>query len=291
MNGNKASIFGKRDVSTFFFITISAASIIALAIFFSAVDDGYCSTTAAVAVGKDEAYSCIEYWLNRYQSLIGGFLALAGAYLALWGVRSQIRQTENYNLDREERESDASRAILQLSLREITKYAESCIDFITALPGENEESEYDINAVTVPRFPEQCISILQDVVRHCNRKEADEIGDLIFHAQVQMSRLDDVIDNIRNETASAFSPNWLGQNLLDAADLYARAERLFEFARRSYNRHLVSAKEVEKALKIKGVELDNWPQIVLQLKLRQQAWEAKQKRTNATCEANQNREP
>lgn len=37
-----------------------------------------------------EANGCVEFWFNRYQSLIGGILALIGAALTVWIVRVQI---------------------------------------------------------------------------------------------------------------------------------------------------------------------------------------------------------
>ena len=64
-------------------------------------------------------FGWLEFWLNRYQTLIGGFVALGGAFLAFQAVRGQIAQLDRLEEQRRGRESYAARTASgpQLHLR------------------------------------------------------------------------------------------------------------------------------------------------------------------------------
>lgn len=66
----------------------------------AAVAAGYIEAAAVAGCAKKVNlvdFSCREFWLNRYQSLIGGLLALAGALGTIGVMRWQSRSTERTN--------------------------------------------------------------------------------------------------------------------------------------------------------------------------------------------------
>jgi hypothetical protein len=269
----------EAKVSVFTYRLIAVLVFLAIIVIFAFADQGYCTTTAAIAVGKDEAHSCFEYWLNRYQSLIGGMLALFGAYLAFSAVQKQIRQTEQHANDRRERESDAARAVLQMALSDLEAYAGECITSLRDLRANTPISGSPWPIPDFPDFPRGTIDALQDVVRNCDRKEADELADLIFNAQVQQSRLRSFKQDISGATYVSMIDRSIQDRALDAGDLYARITRLFDFARRSYDRYLVSADDVAGALRLFYIEVEGWPLLRVDLERRRKAEEVRAARS------------
>ena len=74
-----------------------------------------------------------EFWLNRYQTLIGGGAALYAAWYAGRWVRRQIQHAREVEADRLARESYAARAVLPLALSSVSNYASDCLRALRGL--------------------------------------------------------------------------------------------------------------------------------------------------------------
>ena len=71
-----------------------AAPVILVTVLLMRAELGAC--TATFGFGKDEiqAANCFEFWLNRYQTMISGLLALSAAVVAYLAAKLQIRHAE-----------------------------------------------------------------------------------------------------------------------------------------------------------------------------------------------------
>jgi hypothetical protein len=177
-----------------------------------------------------------------YQTLIAGVLALTGAGWTVSAIRRQIQQTYYLEDERRAREETAARTVMPLALSSLTHYAGECIymldDFVTH--GKNVPEEHE-----APPLPVDAIGPLQVTSRHADESIITKIAALLGRLQVQHGRLKDLIDRSRggkmhqHEGVTA---------LVDAADVYARASELFDYARstdetrrRAPKKNLISA--------------------------------------------------
>ena len=126
--------------------------------------------TATFGFGKDEtqAANCFEFWLNRYQTMVSGILALSAAVVAYLAARAQIRHAENLIEKRRQTEAYAARATLPLALSEVCDYAGACFDiFKSRLPNYKDRSPLDL-----PTFPSSAVKPLQDCIRFSDKDQA-----------------------------------------------------------------------------------------------------------------------
>jgi hypothetical protein len=188
-------------------------------------------------------FECIEFWLNRYQTLVAGIAAFVGAWLTVRTVRNQIEQAERIEGERARRESDAARAVLPLALDTLCNYAHAAIKTLEA-----HGPRSGLPSPHVPSFPEEVIGPLQAGVRFLERDRADELADLIAAMQVFRARVGQ----------QGIVPSSLQQSMVYAADLHARAARLFEFARSHDLAFRAPAADVRHSLKLAGVDLKRW---------------------------------
>ncbi len=252
-------------ISDFSYRLVVATSLVGLLILFSSIDNGICTTTAAISVGKDEAYSCFEYWTNRYQSLIGAIATLVAAYFAYRAVRRQIDQNERHAHDRVVRDADAAKAVLPLSLTAVCDYAVECMQQLAAA-ATPADAQMPWPPHELPTFPSAVISPLEAGVRHADRVQAKMISDLILTAQIQSSRLKK-LSMIMNATYGASYRNYNIENgIYDAAALYARAAALFDFARDGYMRLDTTAVELKSGLMNASIQVENFPHLEWRLK-------------------------
>jgi ABC-type nickel/cobalt efflux system permease component RcnA len=68
--------------------------------------------------------------VDHWQTLVTGIIALVGAWWTVRGIRSQIKQTIEFERDQHEREERAARSVLPMALSEIAQYAIDCIKLL-----------------------------------------------------------------------------------------------------------------------------------------------------------------
>lgn len=243
-----------QSVSVWTYRLLVILGLLILLVFFSSSDGGFCTNTAAIAIGKDEALGCFEYWLNRYQGLLGGILALVGAALAFVAVRAQIGQTERHAQERRTRASNAARSILPPALSSITDYASQCIEQLKLLRASKSIQAKDLR---FPSLPAHTIDVFKQAVEFADEKNADEFADLIAHIQVQNARLRDLINESRKRTIHPMSYQ-VTNTMYDAVDLHARAGRLFDYARRFMDDRLVRYEDFSNSMTNHELRGDKW---------------------------------
>ena len=204
-------------------------------------------------------FGWLEFWLNWYQTLIGGFVALGGAFLAFQAVRGQIAQLDRLEEQRRGRESYAARAVLPLALSSICDYAESCTEALVLVgSGTGVPKGWEL-----PRIPLDSIDTLREAVRYSDSKQAKELADLISWIQVQHARLRSLSQGGRSSGTSLT----VQQGILDLAEIYGRASDLFDYGRRSDEGPFprLSAERIREVLRLQRIDEDDWPWVKARL--------------------------
>lgn len=135
------------------FVLIAILAINALPIALASCDDA----TIIQAIKASNSYSCSEYWLNRYQTLLAGLTAIGGAWMT---VAAMNRQTETTRRDAASRRlSEYSAAIFKVMgkftavpLREAAGPADPARDQLVRALREATENPTVLEALTDPKL-------------------------------------------------------------------------------------------------------------------------------------------
>jgi len=170
-------------------------------------------------------------FLDHWQTLIAGVLALLGAGLTVWIVHRQIRQTTKSEEKRRLREEQAARAVLPLALSELAQYADDCIRLIAPhIPANGDPPEFPKDFV-VPRIPEGTIEPLRDCARYADANIARQIHTMLGKLQVQHSRLDSIRQRtLQNQMRVLHYYEGVGA-VIDAAEVQTLMGELLLYAR------------------------------------------------------------
>lgn len=181
-------------------------------------------------------------WFYDYQSFNAGVLALVAAIVALFIAWRQLKAARD-QLAETKRQADrdragklrAARASLPAVLSSVCDYAEETGKNLNAVwPLEAKLYPNDVNVltsyrlkVTTPAFPLDTLRSLERVVELTESDAvADRIESILREVQVLSARTRKlgIGDDLSIDNLSAY--------ILQTASIYARAESLFEYARR-----------------------------------------------------------
>lgn len=181
-------------------------------------------------------------WVYDYQTLITGLLALAAAIITVVIARGQLRaQRQQLQDARNQVVRDraarlrAARASLPAVLSAICDYAEATGRALQKVwPTAALLYPEDVNPLTahlitvrIEPFPSVTLQSLERVVELTdNEVIAERIESILREAQVLGAR------TRKLATGDEIGTNLLSAYILQAASIYARAESLFEYARR-----------------------------------------------------------
>jgi len=197
-----------------------------------------------------------EFWLSRYQTLIGAGAALYAAWYAGRWVQRQIHDARRAEIDRLARESYAARAVLPLALSSVANYANDCIGALVALKSAATLGSSAPVHFHIPTVPDDAVRPLQQAVRFAlEATVAKELADLLGRFQIQRSRpLSLQRDLATPGSRVIITQHTIHDAIYDAAQLHALAARWFLFGRRSEEGDLAraSADEIRSTLRING---------------------------------------
>jgi len=173
-------------------------------------------------------------FLNTWQTLIAGGLALIGAVITVRALNQQAREAT-------ERKARALRAMLPNTLSSIDGYA---IESIRWLKGVREKANLlengqygnqSIAVVTCPRPDTAAVTFLQDCVEHFDADVSRFVASLLSKQQVHSSHIVNLHDYFVNYSLYELKQVGLGKNIdefiASAVDLAANAKQLFPYAR------------------------------------------------------------
>ena len=170
---------------------------------------------------------CDLLWL--WQTQVAGLFAVAAAWLAGVVVLHQTRVTEDIALQGRRRRAAALRAVLPLIMVELGNYAQACGRlFIGQSP--NSSGHSDAEPVTVPALPSGLSERLLEMIEASDDLHARPLTLLALRLQVQNTRAaDDAVH--RHDPKRVSHPTGLLDRLIEAAEIYARAGKIIEYAR------------------------------------------------------------
>lgn len=206
------------------------------------------------------------WWVDDPETLITGVLALAAACLGAYLLNRQIGQTERLEAERQLRRFRAVRASTPLVLSEICDYAEQqakawmfAVDRLQehpvaqALPREiGGPPPPRLEDVRFPSLAPSIVVSLKDMVEAAaDEAAAEPYMVLLNEMQVLIARSRGFAAELVNAGGSRVNTAHycLGQ-VLESAELYARAARLFDLTRAedALARHRIYLDEINTAL-------------------------------------------
>lgn len=206
-------------------------------------------------------------WLYDYQTIIAGAAAL---YAARWSVRAiesqiqqaddankaQLAQVEQIEADRKDARRSAARAVLPLALASVSQYAERTAETLRVVHPHCVGGVLPaaIPLPTFPGLPENIITPIKEMIEAADKEDRSFIWQMLVRIQVLQSRISSLVSSHARPGSFVTSSN-LEAYILDAAEIYARASRLFEFARGAAEHppsHLIN-RNVAQALSTMGV--------------------------------------
>jgi hypothetical protein len=171
-------------------------------------------------------------WLDHWQTLVSGVLAIAAAVAGAALLRSQIAQTERHEKGRRQNRFNAARALLPLALDGVVGYAQATIaELASALPFCRNHGLLP-PSFTIPSAPPDLVRPLQEAIEATEQNNVVALlSDIIGEMQVLSARVRGLSDPQQMRHASGVHLN-IEEFLVQAGKLYAMASALFDFARR-----------------------------------------------------------
>jgi hypothetical protein len=181
-------------------------------------------------------YYVLLLWVREPEALVSAVLALAAATLGAYFLHQQIRLSESQDEDRRKRSFRATRAVLPLTLSSICDYASAAarewkrlIAHFTLLERAEDGPIAELR-LTPPDIPHDIVSTLREAIRDADEAESQLLIPILDDLQVRHARLRDAAA-AANDDASRPVVAYVYGEIVEISRLYARASRLFDFAR------------------------------------------------------------
>jgi hypothetical protein len=172
--------------------------------------------------------------LERWQTLIAGGLAIVAAFIGGAHIMRQIAASERQETARTLAKFNASRAVLPLTLSYVSAYGHSSAKALGLIyaqrVGEDVPSHFDMPEF--PQLPKDALFQLRDIVEFGAAQIGEAVATLLAKIQVHQSRTIGLKDRREEPGVHAFTVSDIEQRMLDAAEIFARAAALFDYARR-----------------------------------------------------------
>lgn len=176
-------------------------------------------------------------FLKDFQTLIGAATAILAAIIGGMFINRQIRATIELERQRRLAKFDAARAMLPLHLNEVTRYCRQTGRVLRRLienlpPGELIEPE-NVREVVLPELPKPAATALRDLIEYTDDSRLrDVFSTLLSKLQIQHARLSDLPEWADDPAERIWVKTNVEQAVIDVAEIHARTESLFSFARR-----------------------------------------------------------
>lgn len=172
-------------------------------------------------------------WLDNWQTLIAGFLALSGAGLTISKISDQISQVDRIETKRLLRDHQAVRATLPLTLSAICEWASGmALELNRAGIEMTENGERMIgDGFASPNFPVAHIFEIQQVIRSTDEPTVIKpLCEIIREIQTLWARCDGLRDFQRGIVRVGIQSE-IDTYILQAGKIYVLAGSLFDYAR------------------------------------------------------------
>jgi hypothetical protein len=188
----------------------------------------------------------LEYiveFLDKWQTLISGVLALFAALITIRAIHRQINLSEGHERRRREVSEDAARAVLPLTLSAISEYVQQSSDKLHTLYNNSEEGfiPEKNRAIEFPPVPESAISSLQSMIEaSTNREVVKVISKIIRRIQIHDSRTRSLVHHeqvghsgyaMLVTVKNIVTVKDIEEHAIGSAIIHTLAESLFAYAR------------------------------------------------------------
>lgn len=172
---------------------------------------------------------------KEWQTLIASSIAILAALIAWFNTSRTLKANAKLETKRRTQKFNSLRAVLPLSLSEISAYCVSSAHTLENLWGQCVENSLPKNADISPDFPimpTETVNVFAEFIEYADSLDAALFQKLLERLQVFRSRIRDIArvlerdDN--NEIVLAIN---IEEYVLDAAAIYACAAAAFDFGR------------------------------------------------------------
>lgn len=206
-------------------------------------------------------------WIDHWQTLITGGLAIAAAFIGGLFINRQIAAARQADAEARRRKLDAARATLPLTLSALSEYATGCNKALKMLHGTQDSGSIPKQADPAPTVvvPVDVIVELRLLIEFGDAPVGTAIRKLLSELQVQIARIATMTKQLKQGYDDDHSITVLNVEtyMIDTADIYARCAALFDFARGKTDT-LPGAPlraDIKSALRQTGVWEDNFSRV------------------------------
>lgn len=180
--------------------------------------------------------SAVILWLHQWQTLVGGLLAIAAAWLGATMIKRQIGQADKHEEERNRRRLAAARVVFPLTLSSLCDYASNSAHYVLAILATrrgNSIPRGTAHTLQSPSLPDDAIQGLMAMAEAADEDVSAIIWRIADRIQVQHARLSGVHSSMteRQNSVRVLTADELEVYLIDAARIYVLASSLFSFAR------------------------------------------------------------
>lgn len=217
-------------------------------------------------------------WFTQWKDVITIIVALC----AILVVVAQIGQASRYEGKRIRREQVAARATLPLTLAALSDYGHEMITALLPLEAWLERrSEGEPPTFVGPRLPPETVASVEKMIAaYPDEHVAKALASLMSEVQILQTRSRDYgksSESIRSWSIA------MKDNIVMAADVIARCQDLFDFAREGTDYADPSKQHIQQVLSLSKVYQHSFPRV----------WHSTERYadTTATCAAKESKRP
>lgn len=188
-----------------------------------------------------------KQYIYDYQTLITGLIAIFAAWWTVRHTREQLAQQraefdhqQQVEKDRRVRADTSARAALPVVLSDLLGYAQDCLRLLVVIR-ERSPSE-GVHGIIIngtdtnklPAIPPATVPTILSAIVSVDDDMARRMHAMIVNLQIQNSRIRGTISLNEADRRIFTTTHNLDHYIVDAADLYARADKLLAMARGEY---------------------------------------------------------
>ena len=176
-------------------------------------------------------YCEVLKFLYDWQSIIAGLFAIVAALIGGMFIRRQIELSDQHEKERLRRKHAAARAMLPLALSSLSEYARECAQLLRNIHIQSQGEAVPLSALQnlkLPALPMDTTNDLRSMVEASGPTEGRAIATTLSNVQVLASRLSSL--HIKSNTQVVVLAN-IEDYIINAAEIQARADELFDYAR------------------------------------------------------------
>ncbi len=175
-----------------------------------------------------------QNWIDEYQTIITGIIALIIGAASVFALSRQFRQAEAFRRDEWAREMRAARPTLAFELVQLLRYSENCYSLLRKgyrdlTLDRHGMVQYPKFENEIPLIPQDAFATLKDNLKFGTPTAVAVISNIISKLQIQNSRLHALAAN--SEGDDKYSLSELHVYSVDSLELIALSVRMFPYSR------------------------------------------------------------